>query len=705
MNHLMFILGVFLNKQEYMAIYQNHFSHEKYRPDIDGLRAIAVLAVVSFHTFPNLMKGGFIGVDVFFVISGYLISTIILEDLDKNAFNFLNFYARRIRRIFPTLILVLISCFAFGWFVLLPSEFEQLGKHIASSATFVSNLILWKESGYFDTPSDIKPLLHLWSLGIEEQFYIVWPLLLWITYKKRFNLLSIGLLVALISFYLNIYKVKTDIVAAFYLPQTRFWELMIGSLLAWGTLYNPVFSTKPIFHDERENDSKTLVSIISVFALLLLIFGFCYIDKNIGFPGKWALIPVFSTFLLIYVGSKAWVNSIILSNKVVVWFGLISFPLYLWHWPLLSFARILEDEVPTCNIRIAAILLSITLAWLTYQLVERPIRVGKHSTLKTISLVILMTIVGYVGYNDFERNGLPFRLKKITYEKMPFKRKNFAQALVYFNWYRGKGDWLFLGDIHDKTVSKLKLLIIPTQSEIEATQEVFSTLAKTAAQFKTKVVLIIGPNKSNIYPEYLPENLVPSTKKYSSFFLEKLKDIPNLIVYNPMDDFLRLKKSEGILYWMTDTHWNNKGAFLAYSGFSTLLGLPIPEVEFQHNSTHSGDLISISKLENFPLHPEDNWDVIWKNKPVWTEKEIPDEQKTMFGATTIVHNKNSLLNKSIWVVGDSFSKALRQYFNATFKEVYYIGHWANKLKHLPVDLAHTEKKPDMIVVVRVERSF
>ena len=366
MNHLMFILGVFLNKQEYMAIYQNHFSHEKYRPDIDGLRAIAVLAVVSFHTFPNLMKGGFIGVDVFFVISGYLISTIILEDLDKNAFNFLNFYARRIRRIFPTLILVLISCFAFGWFVLLPSEFEQLGKHIASSATFVSNLILWKESGYFDTPSDIKPLLHLWSLGIEEQFYIVWPLLLWITYKKRFNLLSIGLLVALISFYLNIYKVKTDIVAAFYLPQTRFWELMIGSLLAWGTLYNPVFSTKPIFHDERENDSKTLVSIISVFALLLLIFGFCYIDKNIGFPGKWALIPVFSTFLLIYVGSKAWVNSIILSNKVVVWFGLISFPLYLWHWPLLSFARILEDEVPTCNIRIAAILLSITLAWLTY---------------------------------------------------------------------------------------------------------------------------------------------------------------------------------------------------------------------------------------------------------------------------------------------------------------------------------------------------
>ena len=218
--------------------------------------------------------------------------------------------------------------------------------------------------------------------------------------------------------------------------------------------------------------------------------------------------------------------------------------------------------------------------------------------------------------------------------------------------------------------------------------------------------MIVGSDKSSIYPEYLPSGLVPSTKKYSSFFFDKLKDVPNLTVYNPRDDLLRLKKTEGILYWMTNTHWNDKGAFLAYSGFSKLLGLPVPQVEFQHNgSTHRGDLIEISKLKDFPLHAEDNWHVVWKNKPVWTEKEIPNEQKTSFGAATIVVNHNPLSKKYVWVVGDSFTGSLRQYFNATFKEVHYLGHWTDKLKDLPAELTKADKKPDMIIIVRVERTF
>ncbi|MFA6121206.1 MAG: acyltransferase, partial [Sideroxydans sp.] len=206
-----------------------HLTHPKYRADIDGLRAIAILAVVGFHAFPTWVKGGFIGVDVFFVISGFLISTIIFGSLSRDAFSFAEFYARRIKRIFPALFLVLVASFVFGWFALLADEYKQLGKHIAGGAGFVSNFVLWGESGYFDNAAETKPLLHLWSLGIEEQFYFVWPLLLWFAWKRRFNLLTIALVVAVVSFALNVFTVRSDPVAAFYSPLTRFWELMVGS--------------------------------------------------------------------------------------------------------------------------------------------------------------------------------------------------------------------------------------------------------------------------------------------------------------------------------------------------------------------------------------------------------------------------------------------------------------------------------------------
>src|SRR5208282_3531353 len=149
-------------------------THPKYRPDVDGLRAIAILSVIGFHAFPSFIRGGFVGVDVFFVISGYLISTIIFSSLEKNRFSFIEFYFRRIRRIFPALILVLVACYVFGWFALLTSEYELLGKHIAAAVGFVLNFMLWHEAGYFDEAAALKPLLHLWSLSIEEQFYVLW---------------------------------------------------------------------------------------------------------------------------------------------------------------------------------------------------------------------------------------------------------------------------------------------------------------------------------------------------------------------------------------------------------------------------------------------------------------------------------------------------------------------------------------------------
>ncbi|MDB5888027.1 MAG: O-antigen acetylase [Rhodocyclales bacterium] len=398
----------------------HHLTHPPYRPDIDGLRAIAVLAVVGFHAFPDLLHGGFIGVDVFFVISGFLISTIIFDSLQRDSFSFLAFYSRRIKRIFPALLLVLIACFAFGWFALLADEYKQLGEHIAGSAGFVSNFVLWNESGYFDNTAATKPLLHLWSLGIEEQFYLAWPLLLWLAWKRRFNLLTITIIVAAVSFALNIGLRHSDIIGVFYSPQTRFWELLAGSVLAWLALKKyevfPRLKSKLdaglgrlIYAERPATDGSTLRDVQAWLGAAVLVAGMLIITTKWAFPGWWAVLPVMASVLVISAGPQTWINRKLLSNRVLVWFGLISFPLYLWHWPLLSFARTILSETPSLKMRIALVLLSVVLAWLTYLLIERPIRFGKSGPATSIILVVLMCVVGWAGYNCYKRDGLSFR--------------------------------------------------------------------------------------------------------------------------------------------------------------------------------------------------------------------------------------------------------------------------------------------------------
>ncbi|MDR0529570.1 MAG: acyltransferase [Zoogloeaceae bacterium] len=208
---------------------ETHFKN--YRPDIDGLRAIAVLSVVGYHFFPDFVKGGFVGVDIFFVISGFLIGGILLDALNKGTFSISDFYARRILRIFPALIVVLTVTLFFGWFALLRGEFENLGKHTVGGAGFVANLMFWKESGYFDTASERKELLHLWSLGVEEQFYIFFPIFLFGVWKKQLRLVTFITMIFLVSFFWNIAIYKKDTASDFYLPVTRFWELLAGVLL------------------------------------------------------------------------------------------------------------------------------------------------------------------------------------------------------------------------------------------------------------------------------------------------------------------------------------------------------------------------------------------------------------------------------------------------------------------------------------------
>ena len=394
--------------------------YSKYRADIDGMRAIAVLSVIGFHAFPTNFKGGFVGVDIFFIISGFLISTIIFSSLNNNKFGFIEFYSRRIKRIFPSLLVVLVGCYIFGWFTLLANEYKQLGKHILSGAGFISNLILRRESGYFDNLAETKPLLHLWSLGIEEQFYIIWPLMLWLFWKKRFNLLTVTVLICLLSFILNI-QGCTNVVAVFYSPQTRFWELLLGAFLAWFKLCKHEGSKnlkykinnllgKIIYSIPPKEESVTILSnTLSLIGCVLLTFSLLFITKEKIFPGWWAILPTFGTVFIIAAGPDAWINRKILANGMLVWFGLISFPLYLWHWPLLSFAYIMGEKTPSDKTCIVAIVLSVILAWLTYILIEKPIRYGKHSKTKVIILVTLMFLIGCVGYYTYKQDGLRFR--------------------------------------------------------------------------------------------------------------------------------------------------------------------------------------------------------------------------------------------------------------------------------------------------------
>lgn len=391
-----------------------HLSHPKYRPDIDGLRAVAVLSVVAFHAFPSVMKGGFIGVDVFFVISGFLISTIILENLDKKTFRFSEFYARRVKRIFPALLLIVVASYVVGWFYLMADEYAALGKHIAAGAGFVSNFILWGESGYFDNAAESKPLLHLWSLGIEEQFYILWPFVLWFAWRVRAGRLLPIVFLAVISFGLNIKGIAKDSVGAFYLPQSRFWELLSGSALAWFILYRKKVAESvpsPIA-------DGTLLQVLSWLGLSLLAYGFARFDNTIQFPGTWAIVPVLGTVLIILAGPTSWMNRNVLSNNLLVWFGLLSFPLYLWHWPLLSFARIIEGEIPSAHLRLAAVVLSVFLAWLTVRFIETPIRSGKLGKSAVVVLVVPMLIVGFIGYGTYRGNGLRFRAIVKSYDSV-----------------------------------------------------------------------------------------------------------------------------------------------------------------------------------------------------------------------------------------------------------------------------------------------
>lgn len=343
-----------------------------------------MLAVVGFHGDIGLLGGGFAGVDVFFVISGYLITGFILRGLENGSFSFREFYVRRINRIFPALAIVLVATLLLGWLILFPGEFRAIGRHAVGGTGFASNFILWSEAGYFDSAN--KPLLHLWSLGIEEQFYLLWPVIVVIAWKRRWNVAVIAALIVAASFALAVRALDTSIgTAAFYSPVTRFWEILAGAVL---------------IAIERDGKTGTVARFghgLSVIGAFLLIICLVLVSAQTPWPGWLALLPVVGTLCVIAAGERAIVNRYVLSHKWLVAIGLISYPLYLWHWPLLVYGRLAYGDHLPRTARAALIIASVVLAFATYVYIEKPIRFSRNRRRSAARLIPALGAVAVAG--------------------------------------------------------------------------------------------------------------------------------------------------------------------------------------------------------------------------------------------------------------------------------------------------------------------
>ncbi len=373
-----------------------------YRADIDGLRAIAVLAVLAFHVSPDLLPGGFLGVDVFFLLSGYLISMIVLREQADGRFRFVTFYGRRVRRLFPALAIVLLSVLGAGYFALFADEYERLARHSFYAIAFLLNFRLMDEAGYFDVASHAKPFLHLWSLSVEEQFYLFWPVLLIALRRLRVN---VGVAVVVLgtcslTFAVLLAERRPD--ALYFHPLARAWELLVGCALAWWHFSRGVDALPSILGSRNARGALSIVGIVALF------WGLFALGDSLNHPHPLVLIPLAGVAAMIAAGPASAVNRL-LSNRALVFVGLISYPLYLWHWPLLSYVRIAESGDPPSWLLWAAVTLSFVLAWATFRFVERPVRFGVRAHRGVASLTAAMCLLALGSRAIAVGDGLPQR--------------------------------------------------------------------------------------------------------------------------------------------------------------------------------------------------------------------------------------------------------------------------------------------------------
>jgi peptidoglycan/LPS O-acetylase OafA/YrhL len=373
----------------------------KYRAEIDGLRALAVLPVILYHAGFKVFGGGFVGVDVFFVISGYLITNIILAELEAGTFSLIRFYERRARRILPALFLVMFVSLPFAWFWLVPDAMSQFSQSLISVSTFASNILFWRTSGYFDTAAEIKPLLHTWSLAVEEQYYVVFPLFLMLTWKLGKSwIIGLLVLVFVISLGGAQWLSKSHPSFAFYMLPTRGWELLIGAFIA--------------FYNSRPNIKKHnhfIQQLGSFFGLLLIVYAvFTYNDKT-PFPSIYTLVPTFGAALIIMFATHKTLVGRLLGSKLFVAIGLISYSAYLWHQPIFAFARERRLDEPSMYLMSVLALLSFAFAYLSWKYVERPFRDTHHISRNKVFLYGALCSAFFIGLGlvGFLSKGLTIR--------------------------------------------------------------------------------------------------------------------------------------------------------------------------------------------------------------------------------------------------------------------------------------------------------
>jgi peptidoglycan/LPS O-acetylase OafA/YrhL len=397
-----------------------------YRPDIDGLRAVAVLAVLVYHAFPQLLPGGFAGVDIFFVISGFLITGIIDREMRESRFSLTRFYGRRIRRIFPALTVVVLTTFTIGWFLLSVREMEALGKNIEGASLFIQNFILREQIvGYFDPGADRLPLLHLWSLSIEEQYYIVWPAALLLIWRWRAQSLVIVAALGLASFLACVLTPSNDLALAFYSPVARAWELLAGSLLALAQCETSA--------DAALNQlSLRFKAVVAIAGSIGVVIAFTTFSAATRWPGFATLLPVAASAALIGTNNTL-IHRRLLSSRPMIFIGLVSYPLYLWHFPLIAYAKLSYDGVVPLTLMCGLVALAFLLAWLTYRFVEKPFRFSSISNWRTITpLLAGMAAMGLIGLVADATYGLPVRFPE---EIRPFM---LSSSETTAHWRRGR---------------------------------------------------------------------------------------------------------------------------------------------------------------------------------------------------------------------------------------------------------------------------
>lgn len=397
----------------------------KYRSEIDGLRAVAVLPVILFHAGFSVFSGGYVGVDVFFVISGYLITSILIGELEQGKFSILRFYERRARRILPALFTVMLACLPFAYLWMMPTQLKDFAQSIVAVIFFASNILFWREDGYFAAAAELKPLLHTWSLAVEEQYYLLFPLFLLLVWRFGRNRVFWSVVAAsVVSLLIAEWGWRNSASANFYLAPPRAWEMLAGSICAFLTVGRPSKSSNAL----------------SAAGLALIVFSIFYYDSSTPFPSVYALAPVVGTALIILFAARETLVARLLSTAPFVGIGLISYSAYLWHQPLFAFARLRSLTEPSGPLMAALAAMALILAWASWRLVEQPFRKRRNPLLATRKGVFMASgVVGAVfatiGFVGHFGEGLEWRFSEDVMTVVAAKRDR-ASSACHFDFNR-----------------------------------------------------------------------------------------------------------------------------------------------------------------------------------------------------------------------------------------------------------------------------